>query len=195
MRIVLPGQLLLPDGRLLRVQNAYAIGLHAVCFEEFDRYCVDCGLPLPGDAGWGRGTLPVIHVTWTEAVHYALWLSRQTGRTYRLPSHVEWEYAARAGATTRFPWGSHIEPGDANYLDTPGYGTFPVASLSPNAWGLHQVMGNVAEWVADDVGPGTGMVLGGHWATPAADLDLSRREPIPLGTRSDRVGFRLAADL
>jgi len=145
------------------IPKPFAVGKFAVTFAEWDA-CVaagGCGGYKPNDAGWGRGDRPVIYVSWDEAKAYTAWLSKQTGATYRLLSEAEREYAARAGTTTPFWWGSAITPEQANYNSSAdpynGGGekgeyrrkTVPVNSFKPNPWGLDQVHGNVWEWVED----------------------------------------------
>ncbi len=95
----------------------------------------------------------MINVSWTDAVAYTEWLSAQLGERYRLPSEAEWEYASRAGSTKKYSWGNEIGRNRAN---CDGCGsqwdnrmTAPVGSFSPNAWGLHDMHGNVWEWVQD----------------------------------------------
>ena len=90
----------------------------------------------------------MINVNWDDAKAYTAWLNRKTGHTYRLPSEAEWEYAARAGTTTRYHFGDSISPSQANYG---GYENkhIPVGNYPANAFGLHDVHGNVAEWVED----------------------------------------------
>ncbi len=103
---------------------------------------------------------PVVCVNWEDAKAYASWLSKQTGKSYRLLSEAEYEYAARAGTTTPFWWGSSITPEQANYDGTYVYAgggrkgeyrhkTVPVKSFKPNPWGLYQVHGNAWSWVED----------------------------------------------
>lgn len=103
------------------------------------------------------GGQPVVGVSWNDAAQYAVWLSRITGKSYRLPSEAEWEYAARAGATGPYWWGSEPKRdgkamaccrGCGSDLDAKGF--YPAVSFKPNPWGLHNVHGNVWEWVADD---------------------------------------------
>ncbi len=102
---------------------------------------------------------PVVHVSWTDAVAYSNWLSEQTGKTFRLPTEAEWEYACRAGTTTPFNTGDNLTTDQANYNGNYPYNNNPkgqyrgntvqVDSLAPNAWGLYNMHGNVFEWCSD----------------------------------------------
>jgi formylglycine-generating enzyme required for sulfatase activity len=106
-------------------------------------------------------THPVVCVSWSDAHDYVLWLSQKSGHKYRLLTEAEWEYAARAGTTTPYPWGKTASHENANYggEDHPGYGvasgrdkwvtTSPVGSFQPNAFGLYDMHGNVMQWVED----------------------------------------------
>jgi len=132
------------------IPRPFAISRFEVTFEEWDA-CSDgggCGTYVPNDSGWGRGKQPVISISWNDAKAYVIWLSARTGKSYRLPSEAEWEYAAQAGSTQRFPWGDGIDSTTANY-GTLYERTLPVGSFEPNAFGLYDVIGNVAEWVSD----------------------------------------------
>ncbi len=142
--------------------KAFAMGRTEVTFDEFTAFAEATGSRVPNDNGWGRGTRPVINVSWLTARQYALWLTRQTGYTYRLPSEAEWEFAARAGTTGVFGSLTCLDSGVANiddrdpatYPACPGAGkyggkTVPVGSYEPNPWGLHDMLGNVREWVQD----------------------------------------------
>jgi formylglycine-generating enzyme required for sulfatase activity len=116
----------------------------------------------PDPAEFKDPNLPVEQVSWLDAVEFCARLSRETGRVYRLPSEAEWEYACRAGTTTPFHFGPMISPEVANYDWDQGYdgvkaknrkkqrGTMLVSSFPANAWGLHEMHGNVWEWCADD---------------------------------------------
>jgi formylglycine-generating enzyme required for sulfatase activity len=123
------------------------------------------GTRNPQYKDYGRGTRPAVGMSWYDAQRFVGWLNWKTGKDdlYRLPSEAEWEYAARAGTTSAYPWGAaidynrgnfgkpgktergpHAEGGD-RWLDE----TAPVASFAPNAWGLHDMHGNVFEWTQD----------------------------------------------
>ena len=134
----------------------FAMSKHEITFDDYDRYLSAKGGAGDGEAhdhGWGRGRRPVINVTWKQAVAYADWLTAQTGGRYRLPSEAEWEYAARAGTTTSWPWGDEPAPGRANCRDCGsrwgGERTAPAGSFPPNPWGLHDMQGNVYEMLLD----------------------------------------------
>jgi formylglycine-generating enzyme required for sulfatase activity len=152
--------------RTVSFVNQFAVGKFAVTFDEWDACKADggCNGYSPPDNSWGRGRQPVIFVSWIEAKSYVAWLSRKTGKTYRLLSESEREYVARAGTKTTFWWGDQVSPSLANYdgnysFNNAPKGEFrgrplPVDSFVANPWGLYQVHGNVLEWLedcADDV--------------------------------------------
>ena len=140
----------------------FEMGKFEVTFDQWGA-CVAAGgcTHRPADQGWGRGARPVIDVSWDDAQGYVNWLSAQTGKHYRLPSEAEWEYAARAGATTPFNTGDCIKTSQANYngtIDYHGCGaktgvyvgkTQPVGGYPANRWGLYDMHGNALEWVQD----------------------------------------------
>jgi formylglycine-generating enzyme required for sulfatase activity len=99
------------------IPTPFVVGRFAVSFDEWDACIADggCNGYNPSDQGWGRGSRPVINVSWDDAKAYASWLSRKTGKTYRLLSEAEREYVTRAGTTTPFWWGSSISTKQANY--------------------------------------------------------------------------------
>src|SRR6185436_14579704 len=100
------------------------------------------------DDGFGKGSHPVTNVSWDDAKVYTAWLSKKTGKSYRLLSEAEWEYAYRAGTTTPYPTGGVISPDQANI--TPGANkTVPVGQYAPNPFGLYDMDGNVSEWLED----------------------------------------------
>jgi formylglycine-generating enzyme required for sulfatase activity len=132
-----------------------------VTFDEWDACVADGGCLgwKPSDEGWGRGRRPVINVSWDNAKAYVEWLSKKTGKAYRLLSEAEREYVTRAGTTTPFWWGDSISTNQANYNGNYTYRdgakgeyrakTLPVDAFQANAWGLYQVHGNVWDWVED----------------------------------------------
>jgi formylglycine-generating enzyme required for sulfatase activity len=154
------------------ISKPFAVGRFAVTFGEWDACVADGGCYSADDHNWGRGRRPVINVDWNGAKSYVAWLSRKTGKVYRLLSEVEREYVTRAGTTTPFWWGASISTSQANYDGNYTYSndgkqanwgslrnigrtgerrnmTVPVDSFEPNPWGLYQVHGNVWEWVED----------------------------------------------
>ena len=126
----------------------FALGRYPVTFAEYDHYCTAERRKKPKDEGWGRRRRPAINVSWDDAVAYCVWLSRETGQHYRLPSEAEWEYACRAGTTTRYACGDEITSSDANFSGTIGK-TTDVGTYPANPWGLFDMHGNVWEWVED----------------------------------------------
>jgi len=136
------------------IRRPFAIAVTETTFEQYAA-CVKAGACLGGqdDHSWGRGRQPLINVTWQDSVDYTLWLSSLTGQVYRLPSEAEWEYAARSGSVNAYPWGDEPDSGRANCRNCgtrwSGIGPAPVASLPPNAFSLHDMHGNLSEWVAD----------------------------------------------
>jgi formylglycine-generating enzyme required for sulfatase activity len=144
--------------RVVTISAPFAAGRCAVTFDEWDA-CVAEGGCKGKDPGLGRGRRPVVAVSWKEAQAYVAWLSRKTGKTYRLLTEAEWEYVARAGTTSAFWWGDTISTTQANYNGNCTFRgsakgeyrqvTVPVDSFQPNPWGLYNVHGNVWEWVED----------------------------------------------
>ena len=135
------------------ISKAFFIGRREVTFDEWDACLSEGGCQYrPGDRGQGRGLRPASDLDWNDAKSFVGWLSRKTGKTYRLPTEAEWEYAARAGTKTAFYWGNAIEKGRANCAgcnsqalnQTVTTGTFPA-----NPLGLFDMAGNAAEWVED----------------------------------------------
>jgi formylglycine-generating enzyme required for sulfatase activity len=198
------------------ISKPYAMGRYEVTFEEYDRFAQATGRALPGDAGWGRGKQPAIHVSFEDARAYAAWLSKETGESYRLPSEAEWEYAARAGTSTSYWWGSDMGNHHANCGDCGSQWdsrhTAPVGSFAANPYGLYDTAGNVWEWVEDcshetyQGAPGDGLVWldadggdcgrrvvrGGSWDDNPRNLRSAGRLRLPTGVAVNYAGFRLA---
>ena len=133
----------------------FALSKYEVTFAQWDACVAEggCGGYQPNDRGWGRGNRPVIHVSRDDVQSYVVWLASQTGEDYRLPSESEWEYAARAGTTTKYHWGDDIGLNRASCFgcgsEWDSRSTAPVGSFPANAWGLHDMHGNVWEMVED----------------------------------------------
>ena len=208
-------------------RRLFAVGRFAVTFDEWAA-CASgggcTGNPSPADEGWGRGRHPVINVSWLDARDYAAWLSRKTGKEYRLPTEAEWEYVARAGSTTTYAWGDAISCGRASYDGGSGSscssktgwwglrGTQPVGRYAPNNWGLFDVNGNVWQWCEDGWHPdyhgapadGTawpggdqtmGILRGGAWNYDASGLRIADRNWYPKGGADLVHRFRIATPL
>lgn len=135
------------------IAYAFEIGQYEVTFDEYDAFAKYTQRILPHDQGWGRGRRPVINVSFDDAQAYVRWLSDQTGKSYRLPTEAEWEYAARAGMQTRYWWGNDIGENNANCYGCgsgwDGTQTEPVGSFKANAFELYDTAGNVREWTQD----------------------------------------------
>jgi formylglycine-generating enzyme required for sulfatase activity len=195
------------------VVRSFAAGKYEVTFAEWDA-CVAAGgcgnqpAEKAWDSGWGRGNRPVINVSWDVA-----WLSRRTGKQYRLLSEAEWEYAARAGTTTPFHTGATITQDQANFaVDGKGVyheQTVSVGSFPPNRFGLHDMHGNVWEWVEDCFNPNYAeaptngaawtsgdcskrVVRGGSWSNFPGGIRSAFRSKSATTTRYNNFGFRVA---
>jgi formylglycine-generating enzyme required for sulfatase activity len=135
------------------IAKPFAIGRYEVTFNEWDKCVEDGGCKYrPDDREWGRGDRPVINVSWLDAKAFVTWLSQKTGKTYRLPTEAEWEYAARGGTTTPYWWGREPGSRQANCRECntgESQRTSPVGSYKPNAFGLYDTAGNAAEWIED----------------------------------------------
>jgi len=134
------------------IAKSFAVSKFDVTFAEWDACFSVGGCRQRNDSGMGRDTKPAITVSWDDAQQYVAWLSKMTGRSYRLLTEAEWEYAARAGTTTAYYWGDEIGKGNANCM---GCGseenkqTSPVGSFPANPFGLYDMAGNVWQWVQD----------------------------------------------
>jgi formylglycine-generating enzyme required for sulfatase activity len=145
-------------------------------------------------------THPVVCVTWSDAQDYARWLGQRTGHAYRLLTEAEWEYAARAGAATPFPWGPEASHEDANYgAETCCKGlasgrdrweyTSPVGSFPPKAFGLYDMQGNVLQWVQDCFSPYEGLATDG--SAYEAAIELKGAVPFPSMTGTNACAYRM----
>jgi formylglycine-generating enzyme required for sulfatase activity len=196
----------------------FAVGQFELTFDEWDACLADggCNQYKPSNLAGGRGHQPVIYVPWGDAVNYVTWLSKKTGRPYRLLSEAEYEYASRAGGQTAFPWGDEIGKGNANCIGCGSQwdGKFPapVGSFPPNGFGLYDMVGNVWAWTQDCAYDGyagaptdgsartfancaTRVVRGGSWDSGPQTLRSAYRNwdaPVP---RLLSVGLRVGRTL
>ncbi len=141
---------------------------------------------------------PAVCLTFNDAKAYAEWLSGETGQQYRLPNEVEWEYAARAGTETEYPWGNEIGKNLANCgwcgSEWSNKRAAPVGSFSPNAFGLYDTVGNVWEWTAKESGESDVAVRGGAWNFAPSLARASTRLILAPDFRSNYIGFRLVRE-
>ncbi|MGB6540565.1 MAG: formylglycine-generating enzyme family protein [Xanthobacteraceae bacterium] len=205
--------------QLVTFSKPFAVSKYELTFADWDA-CVSaggCNGYKPTDQGWGREQRPAINVSWEDAQQYVAWLSEVTGKTYRLLSESEYEYAARAGTTTAYPWADDIGKNNAN---CDGCGskwdstqTAPVGSFAPNQFGLFDMVGNVWEWTEDcghknyNGAPADGsawitgadcsnhVVRGGSWISPPDELRSARRRGFTADFRLVGLGFRVARTL
>jgi formylglycine-generating enzyme required for sulfatase activity len=201
------------------IAKPLAVGKHEVTFAEWDA-CVAAGgcRPQPEDLGWGRGRRPVMHVSWNDTEAYLAWLSRRTGKRYRLLSEAEWEYAATAGQASGSVGGEEAL-GDKNLANChlcgsqwDGEQTAPVGSFPANRFGLHDMLGNVWEWVGDCWNPSyrgapedgqawtagdcaIRVRRGGSWSSAVEDVRAAGRGADRAGNHDGDTGFRVARPL
>lgn len=200
---------------LIKLSKPFYMGKYEVTFEEYDKYCEDVGRLKPKDNSWGRGKKPVIYVSFEDAKSYALWLSKKTGKNYRLPTEVEWEYAIKGESTTKYHFGNDLAElkkyawYDKNSFllgkDSRFFGPQEVGQKLPNQFGLYDMHGNVWEWVDSDytLNHNSSLILdenfkvlkGGCWASKAWYLRSSKREFEYRNYTSASDGFRLVRDI
>ncbi|MCP4695851.1 MAG: SUMF1/EgtB/PvdO family nonheme iron enzyme [Gammaproteobacteria bacterium] len=214
MRPLPGGTFMMGDGEFSPIHQVtlseFSIGQYPVTFEEYDLFCQATGREKPEDRGRGREKISVIHVSWKDAAAYCEWLSEQTGQAYRLLTEAEWEYACRAGSDAAYCFGDD-ESRLAEYAwygeDWEKGGAHPVGEKEPNAFGLHDMHGNLWEWVqdwdgeypkeaqTDPGGPETGsdrVSRGGSWFNSAVRCRSAFRGGNNPGYRDRYLGFRLA---
>ena len=220
MVVIPPGSYDMARSKRITLSRSFAVGKTEVPFAQWDACVAEGGCThRPSDEGWGRGSRPVMNVNWDDAKQYVAWLSRKTGKTYRLLTEAEWEYAARAGTTTAYYWGDS-DSAICQYASVNKGGggcgtkkTSPVASKNPNAFGLYDMLGNVWEWVEDcwnqDIGgiPSDGSartsgdcgqrgLRGGSWNDFPNDARSAIRSKYTTVNRDlNDVGFRVARTL
>ncbi len=208
--------------RRVNIEAPFAISKYEITFEQYEKFARATNRPLPGDNRWGTANRPVIYVSWESASAYAQWLSNVTGQRYRLPSEAEWEYVARTGENRDYWWGN--DSGGANgrancrrgcYSDHAGLlssRTAPVDAYPASDFGVHNMAGNVAEWVQDCYqnhyagtptdgsafeweGCTRRVLRGGSHRNHVNDITSHRREHETPDYYGDHVGFRVVMEL
>ena len=210
---------------LVTLTSDYFLGKHAVTDGEYRRFMDETDHEAPSgtllrecslvfafrpldDPDWNADDQPVVCVSWDDAQAFCEWLSAREGRTYGLPTEAEWEYACRAGTTSRYHWGDAPDPSRANYAGSGPGRPVAVGSYPPNPWGLCDMHGNVWEWCADwwnfygagdaihvdPAGPGAGGFKagrGGGWVHPADRIRSACRCSAKRRQRLASLGFRV----
>ena len=173
--------------RIVEIEHRFALGVFPVTESQWN---FTSGSPLPK-----------VHVSWHDIQEWLEIARFESQLPLRLPFEAEWEFAARAGSRCGFPMGESITPAEANFLHDdaknrigPG-GLTPCGSYPPNAFGLEDMLGNVAEWTADAWSPEARVVRSSGWDSLPRLLRLSARHPLAPDRRQDNLGFRLAFDL
>jgi len=197
----------------VRFDQPFAISVYEVAVGDYLRFCRATQRPCPPQPQAAMD-LPVVNVSWHDAVAYTEWLSAQTGRRYRLPSEAEWEYATRAGSTSPYPFGDTVLPTHAQFA----YQSVPEApkprsdrSVNKNRFNLYHTIGNVREWVLDawhpdlegmpaggSARPGdTGLraVRGGSYRDAADGVRSASRAPLSAGAADELTGFRVVQEI
>ena len=205
------------DSATITIGYDFAIGKFAVTGAEWESAVAD-GLAInPGGGSRPEsGKLPMVNVSWEDAVQYAAWLSHRVGKTIRLPSEAEWEYACRANASSTFSCGENLNQKQAccRFAAMPQnavpQGPAPVGSFPPNGFGLYEMHGNVWEWTQDWWTPSlagavdgspmldgdyeTRVIRGGSWAHPPENAGCSTRGHARKNSRNPFTGFRLVME-
>lgn len=185
--------------RRVKFEQAFAISRYEITLREFDRFTSSTGRVQRAGQLSKKADSPVRGIAWIDAVAYTQWLSAQTGYNYRLPTEAEWEYAARAGTTTTYPWGDNISADRVRCVacgdkksKSENVGQFPA-----NEFGLFDTVGSVWEWVADCWHPEFSGAPGDSSAWMDAgdcNLRMLRGGSVSSGENQLRVTFRTASN-
>jgi formylglycine-generating enzyme required for sulfatase activity len=193
----------------------FAISKYEVTVAQWNA-CVEAnGCPRVTTENNRPGNTPMRDVSWDDAQQYVKWLTKISGKPYRLPTEAEWEYAARGGTTTRYWWGEQMRAGNANCKDCgqpwSQDGPTPVGSFAPNPFGLYDMNGSVWEWVSDcwhtsyKGAPANGhawdepncrvrVIRGGSWREKSDYMPSTTRFKYDASVRHSQNGFRVARD-
>ncbi|MEE8327950.1 MAG: SUMF1/EgtB/PvdO family nonheme iron enzyme [Nitrosomonadaceae bacterium] len=194
------------------ISSPFAMSVHEISFGDYDSFCQSTKSTCPKQP-WSGKDYPVVSITHSEATAYADWLSEKTGQTYRLPSEAEWEYAARAGTKTEYPFGDEILITNAVFSDRKKLSApLPKSdrSINRNKFRLYHMVGNVREWVADtwrdsysgapddgsariDSGINEYVIRGGSYTDSANALRSAARDKS--SSADNYTGFRVMQEL
>jgi formylglycine-generating enzyme required for sulfatase activity len=191
----------------------FAMSVDETSFAEFNAYCPSAGVRCPENP-WSAPDYPVVGVSWNEAVAYTEWLSTQTGQRYRLPTEAEWEYAARAGTQSPYPFDVVTPVAARSSANGPVDSPLPISNreVNRNGFRLFHMIGNVREWVADgwqadyagaptdgSARPGSDstprVVRGGAYSDGARQLRSAARTSLAPGASDRLTGFRVVREL
>ena len=202
--------------RKVVMHTPFAMSAYEVTYNDYRLFSLSTGRKPPKNTTPDQRQIPVVYVSWNDAKEYATWLSKQTGKKYRLPSEAEWEYAARAGKNTNYTWGNQIGLNKANCK---GCGNplgnirlVSVGSFLGNRYGLYDLHGNAWEWIEDcfhdnyGAAPTDGSawtegqcnmrgLRGGSWRGTEDTIRLAKRRWYQAYSKNDMVGFRLVREL
>lgn len=203
----------------VRFQNPFAVSQYEITFADYEQFAKATKRPVPSDNRWGKGSRPVINITWQDAKDYVAWLRDTTGRKYRLPTESEWEYIARAGTDGDYWWTGSADLKancrrgcDSDFSNFFRAKTAPIGTYPHNAFSVFDTSGNVAEWVEDCYQdhylgvPQDGSaveqdncplrsVRGGSKDSSAAEIKNYSRDTRDPTQGYDDVGFRVVVDL
>ncbi len=207
------------SSKIISIDNPFAAGQYEVTYGQYSQFSRATNRAIPKTENWGETDIPMVNIAWQDAVDYTQWLSRESGKTYRLLSESEWEYVARAGVKKDYWWGEKSSSGRANcrrgcassFSNMFKTNLAPVGSFKANAFKLYDTAGNAAEWTYDcfrptlkdhhrNGKPVTGScelkaIRGGSMMSAIGELASHYRSSKSANEGYDYVGFRVAMDI